>query len=204
MLFRSHTRQEPVVKRLAYAVFYRILAAISRPSLPIDAGDFSALSRRAVDLINRMPERTRFLRGLRGWIGLKQTAFFYDRDKRFRGRPKYTFPKLLLLAVNGVVTFSHMPLRIASFMGWLCAGLSMLGIGVFLYFRLFTAVFIPGWTSTVIIVLFLGSVQLIAVGILGEYVARIYEEVKQRPLYIVDELIGLPGQPGLPPSLPPS
>ena len=187
------TRREHLFKQIAYGMFYRFLAAISKPSLPLDAGDFSILSRRAVDQINRMPERTRFLRGLRSWIGLKQTALFYDRDKRLSGKPRYTFPKLVLLALNGVVTFSHLPLRLASFMGFVCASLSVLGIIVFVSLRVFTTLFIPGWTSIIITTLFIGSIQLIAIGILGEYIARIYEEVKQRPLFVVDEFVGLSG-----------
>ena len=197
-------RQEHLLKQLAYATFYRLLAAMTRPPLPLDAGDFSVLSRRTVDLINRMPERTRFLRGLRSWTGFQQTSVAFDRDKRYAGRPKYTLPKLALLALNGVVAFSHAPLRMASLLGFLCATVSFIGILVFLYFRLFTPIFIPGYTSIIIAILFIGSTQLIAIGILGEYVARIYEEVKQRPLYVLDELIGLPPKPGPSSELPPA
>jgi polyisoprenyl-phosphate glycosyltransferase len=186
------TRKESAPKQAAYLLFYRLLAAMTKPSLPVDAGDFSILSKRAAGLLNGMPERTRFLRGLRGWIGLRQAALPYDRDRRHDGRSKYTLSQLMLLAANGVVAFSHAPLRLASLLGFVSAILCLAGILVFLYFRLFTSIFIPGWTSLAIIILFLGSAQLITIGILGEYVARIYEEVKRRPLYVVEELVGVP------------
>lgn len=185
------TRKENIFKRFAYKLAYRIMASLTKPSLPLDAGDFSILSRRVVNHLNSMPERTRFLRGLRSWIGLKQTGLQYDRDKRYSGRPKYTFFKLVLLAMNGVVTFSHLPLRLASFIGFVCAGLSSIGICVFFYYRVFTTISIPGYTSIIISLLFLGSIQLITIGILGEYVARIYEEVKHRPHFIISELLGI-------------
>ncbi len=185
-------RKENLLKRTAYALFYRVLSRVSRPRIPVDSGDFSLVNRRVVDLINRMPERVRFLRGLRSWVGLKQTSLEYDRDPRFAGRPRYTLWKLILLALDEVVAFSYTPLRLASLLGFCSPGLAILGILVFACFRLFTHIFIPGYTSIVIAILFMGSVQLLTVGILGEYVARIYEEVKQRPPYIIDELVGFP------------
>ena len=191
------SRREFWLKQLAYAAFYRLAAAVSRPRLPLDAGDFSIVSRRAADLIVALPERTRFLRGLRTWIGLRQTSYSYDRDKRTAGRSKYSFPALVLLAVNGIITFSHLPLRLASVVGVLCACASVVGAGVAVYLRIFTDAFIPGWTSLVIIVFFLGGMQLLALGVLGEYIARIYDEVKHRPLYIVDERLG-GAAPGVP------
>jgi dolichol-phosphate mannosyltransferase len=183
-------RKENVLKRLAYWLFYRVLALLSRPPIPVDSGDFSIISRRTVEVLNGMPERARFVRGLRSWTGLRQTAFEYERDPRFAGRSKYTLWRLILLALDGVISFSHAPLRLASVLGAGMAGLSVLGIFAFAGLRLFTTVYIPGWTSIVIAILALGSVQLLTVGILGEYVGRIYEEVKQRPLYVVDEAIG--------------
>ncbi len=184
-------RKEHYVKRVCYWAFYRLLALVARPPIPMDAGDFSVLSRRAATLLNRMPERTRFVRGLRSWIGLKQTAFEYERDRRVLGSPKYTPWRLLLLALDGMAAFSYAPLRVASLVGILLAGLSVLGIVTFCYLRIFTSIFIPGYTSMIIAILALGAMQLLTIGILGEYVGRIYEEVKQRPLYIVDELLGL-------------
>jgi dolichol-phosphate mannosyltransferase len=186
-----HRRKENVLKRACYWLFYRLLAVLTKPSTPVDAGDFSVLSRRAVDLLNRMPERTRFLRGMRSWIGLKQTAFEYERQARAGGTAKYTPWKLVVLALDGVASFSHAPLRLASLLGLILAGLAVAGIFVFLYFRLFTAIFIPGYTSMIIAILGLGGMQLLTIGILGEYIGRVYEEVKQRPLFVVDELYGL-------------
>ena len=192
-------RKEPWHKRIAYATFYRILGAVTHPSIPLDAGDFSLLSRRAVNLINDMPERSRFIRGLRSWIGVRHTHVEFERDRRAEGQPKYTLWKLVLLALDGLVAFSHVPLRLASTVGFLCAGLGAAGILTFLYFRLFTTTFIPGYTSIILAVLFMGSIQLITIGILGEYIARIYDEVKQRPLYIIDEIVGFPTTPRVTP-----
>lgn len=191
---RRH-RQEPLLKRQAYWLFYRLLARMAEPAMPVDAGDFSLLSRRAVTVLNSLPERNRFLRGLRSWTGLKQTAVAYDRPARQEGRSSYTLWKLIRLALDGMVGFSHAPLRLASLAGFLSAGLAVLGILVFAYFRIFTTTFIPGYTSMIIAILFIGGIQLFAIGILGEYVARIYDEVKQRPLYVIDELIGFPDPP---------
>ncbi len=185
-------RKESRIKRLSYNLFYQILHKISLPHIPVDAGDFCLINRRVVALINRMPERTRFVRGLRSWVGLKQTKLEYERDTRFAGCSKYSWWKLVLLALDGMVAFSYAPLRIASFLGLCCSGLAAVGILIFVYLRLFTPIFIPGWTSIIIAVFFMGSVQLITAGILGEYVARIYEEVKHRPLYIIDEMVGFP------------
>jgi len=183
-------RKEPVFKRAAYRAFYSVQARLANIPMPMDSGDFALLDQRVVDLLNRLPERNRFLRGLRAWVGLRQTGVEYERAGRFAGRPKYTLTRLARLALDGLFSFSGFPLRLVSVVGVVTSVLSAIGIAVVLYFRIFTDRAIPGWAATVIPVLLLGSVQLLALGILGEYVIRIFEEVKRRPVYLVDRKIG--------------
>lgn len=185
-------RKEGFFKKAAYSIFYRLLKKMANIEIPLDSGDFCVMSRRALDTVRSMPERNRFLRGLRGWIGLAQTGLEYDRDQRYAGEVKYTFTKLLKLALDGFISFSYVPLRVAAFMGLIVSGFSFLGILAIFYLRFFTSttVDVPGWASVVVTILFLGGVQLVALGIMGEYIGRIYDEVKKRPLYIVGEAIG--------------
>jgi polyisoprenyl-phosphate glycosyltransferase len=179
-------RKEGFIKRACYAVFYRLLRRLSMVSIPLDAGDFALMDRRAVDCLNALPERSRFIRGLRTWIGFRQSGIEYEREKRFAGTPKYTWPKLIKLAVNGLLSFSAIPLRIATAVGFVISFCSLLAIFVVLYLKLLTDQALPGWTATVIPILLLGGIQLLSVGILGEYIAQIFEEVKQRPVYLVN------------------
>ncbi|MBI5642860.1 MAG: glycosyltransferase family 2 protein [Deltaproteobacteria bacterium] len=189
-------RKEGVFKKAAYGSFYRLLKKMANIDIPLDSGDFCVLSRRALDILKSMPERNRFLRGLRGWIGLKQTGLEYDRDKRYAGEVKYTFSKLVKLAFDGFVSFSYVPLRLASFMGLLVSLMSFLGILIIFYLSFFTSrtVSVPGWASVIVTILFLGGVQLVSIGIIGEYIGRVYDEVKQRPLYVVQDAIGFDKQ----------
>jgi len=182
-------RKEGFVKRACYAIFYRLLRRLSMVSIPIDAGDFALMDRRAVDCLKALPERSRFIRGLRTWIGFQQIGVEYEREKRFAGSSKYTWPKLVTLAINGLLSFSALPLRIATAIGFLISFGSLLGIIVALYLKLFTDLAIPGWTATVIPILVLGGIQLLSIGILGEYIAQIFDEVKQRPLYVVNGIL---------------
>lgn len=185
------TRRENVIKRSAYRLFYRLLRKLSSVDIPLDSGDFSVIDRRVVDLLNRMPERNRFVRGIRAWTGFKQTGFEYDRDPRFAGESKYPFSKLVRLAYDGLISHSFVPLRLATQLGFVISLVAFLLIVCFLGLRLFgNQELLLGWTSTVVIILFLGGVQLMSLGILGEYVGRIFDEVKQRPLYIVRESLG--------------
>lgn len=184
------SRQEGISKRVMYKLFYRILHYVSNINIPIDSGDFALMDRKIIDLFKAMPERSRFIRGLRAWVGFKQTPLEYERDKRFAGDVKYTWYKLTKLAIDGMLSFSTLPLKIVSFIGFLVSVLSFLGIATVLYLRLFTDRAIPGWTATVIPVLFLSGIQLLSVGILGEYIARIFDEVKQRPHYIIKDKKG--------------
>jgi dolichol-phosphate mannosyltransferase len=185
-------RKEGVLKKAAYTIFYRLLQRIANINIPLDSGDFCVISRRALNTLKSIPERNRFLRGLRGWIGFKQIGMEYDRDKRFAGEAKYTFSKLLKLAFDGFVSFSYMPLRLASILGLIVSALSFIGILIIFYLSFLTSktLSVPGWASVAVIILFLGGVQLVTIGIIGEYIGRVYDEVKQRPLYVVQDVIG--------------
>ena len=186
-------RKEGFIKRACYAVFYRLLRRVSMLSIPRDAGDFALLDRRVVDCLKAIPERSRFIRGLRTWVGFRQIGVEYERAKRFAGTPKYTWSKLVKLGVNGLLSFSAIPLRIATAVGFVISFCSLFGIIVALYFKLFTGKAIPGWTGTVIPILLLGGFQLLSIGILGEYIAQIFDEVKQRPVYLVDGILDSEG-----------
>jgi dolichol-phosphate mannosyltransferase len=186
------TRKENIFKRAAYRLFYRLLRSMSYVDMPLDAGDFAIMDRRVVDELNRMPERNRFVRGIRAWVGFKQTGLEYDREPRFAGESKYPLSKLFRLAYDGVISYSFVPLRMVTQLGFLISLFAFLLILYFLALRvLFGRELLMGWTSTIVVILFLGGVQLISLGILGEYVGRIFDEVKRRPLYIVRESIGL-------------
>jgi dolichol-phosphate mannosyltransferase len=185
------TRKEHFLKQWCYKSFYRLLNWLSETPLPIDSGDFALMDRKITDLLNSLPERTRFLRGLRAWVGYKQIGVPIDRDARFSGTPKYSLRQLFTLASSGIISFSLMPLRIASALGLLVSCLSFISIALVLYFRLFTHLSIPGFASTASMLLFLSGVQLLTIGVLGEYVGKIYEEVKNRPIFLIAEKLGL-------------
>lgn len=182
-------RKEGVAKRLAYSVFYRLLRRLSDVHMPLDSGDFGAMRRRVVDHLNALPESDRFIRGLRAWLGFRQTGLPYERDRRYAGTPKYTFLKLLKLSVDGLIAFSYAPLRALVAVGLVISGLSFLGILVVLYRYAFTA-YVPGYTSLAVLILFIGGIQLLTLGMIGEYIGRIANQVKARPLYVVDERTG--------------
>jgi dolichol-phosphate mannosyltransferase len=186
---RQH-RPEGWLKQTAYYLFYRVLHATAQIDIPMDAGDFCVMRRHVVDAINRLPERNRFLRGLRSWFGFRQVGVPYARQPRAMGRPKYTWGKLFRLSLDGLISFSDTPLRMASYLGLLVSAGSFLGIALVLYLRLFTDRSLPGFASLAILILFTGGIQLLTVGVLGEYLGRIFDEVKQRPLYVTSELLG--------------
>jgi polyisoprenyl-phosphate glycosyltransferase len=188
---RLQRHQEPWFKRLCAYCFYRVLRQLADVAIPTDSGDFCALDRQVVDVLNQMPERVRYLRGLRSWVGFRQCAVTFERDPRFAGDVKYTFRKSLKLAVNGLVSFSQVPLRLSTYVGLMAAVAAIVMVLLILYWRLF----IPnspltGFTLILVAIFFLGAVQLVSIGILGEYVGRIYEEVKGRPLYTISEIAG--------------
>ncbi len=184
-------RKESLPKRAAYAAFYRILWKVSYLNIPLDSGDFCLMDKKVVDVLKALPERTRFVRGLRTWAGYRQTGLEYERDRRYAGTPKYTFAKLLKLAYDGIVAFSDVPLRLAIYLGLGSAAAAFLGVLFVVYEKVNNNVPVVGWTSTIVILLFLGGLILTTLGIIGEYISRIYEEVKHRPLYVVRERIGL-------------
>ncbi len=185
-------RKEAWWKNVSYKMFYRFIGAISSGvNLPLDAGDFSLVTRRVVDALNAMPENNRYIRGLRSWVGFRQTGVAYSRDARFAGESKYTLWKMIKLAYDGIFSFSYFPITTVGVLGFLSALGAFVSILVVLYLRLFTEKSIPGFASTAIITLFFGGIQLLAISILGEYIHRIYDETKHRPLYVVKEKIGL-------------
>jgi dolichol-phosphate mannosyltransferase len=179
--------------------FYRLLNLLSDVPIPLDAGDFRLMSRRVVDALRSMPERDRFVRGMVSWVGFRQFALPYTRAERFAGRSKYPLRKMLRFATDGILSFSSKPLQMAVTMGMICAGFSLVGILYALFLRIFTDVWVEGWTALMIAVLFMGGIQLISIGLLGEYVGRIYNEVKKRPLYILQDRAGFGGNVDDPP-----
>ena len=187
---RAEREGETWFKRTTASLFYRIIYRITDVRIPLDTGDFRLLDRAVVDTLNRMRERHRFLRGMAAWVGFRQIGVPYHRAARFAGQTKYPFKKMLRLALNAITGFSYFPLQIATYLGFLCAGLSALAIPVIVALRLAGSQAFFGQATTLIAVLFLGGVQLISLGILGEYIGRIYDEAKGRPLYIAREGAG--------------
>ncbi|HEY3132057.1 MAG TPA: glycosyltransferase family 2 protein [Acidobacteriota bacterium] len=184
-------RKEGFLKRAAYAIFYRTMKIMAEIDLPLDAGDFCLLDRTVVESLNSLRERNRFLRGLRSWVGFKQIGVEYQRDARHAGAPKYTLRKLIHLALSGYIGFSAMPLRAAAWLGFASA---VLGFVVGLWGVATKLLGIPsprGWASILAVVLFVGGVQLLMLGVIGEYLSRVYDEVRRRPLYIVRSRAGL-------------
>ncbi|OLT61086.1 glycosyltransferase family 2 protein [Moorena bouillonii] len=194
---RTQRRRESWLKRFPAYLFYRLLRRLANVEIPLDTGDFCLMDRRVVDVLNAMPERNRYVRGLRSWVGLRQTSVSYVRDPRFAGEIKYTIRKSLALAVDALVSFSKVPLRIATYLGLLATAIALLMAGLVLYWRIFEPNSpVTGFATIMIAIFFLGAVQLVSIGILGEYVGRIYEEVKGRPLYVLSEVRGF-GSEGL-------
>ena len=189
---RTERPGESAFKLATARAFYRILNRLSDVPIPLDTGDFRLVSKVVADQLRAMPERDRFVRGMVSWVGFKQTPMPYARAERFAGSTKYPLKKMLRFATDGILSFSTKPLQISIGLGMFCAILAIIGILYSLYLRMFTSHWVEGWTALMITILFLGGVQLISIGILGEYVGRIYNESKQRPLYIVEEYLGFP------------
>ncbi len=178
-------RKENPVKRLGYFAFYRLLRSISDLDIPLDSGDFCVMDRKVVDVLCHLPERQRFIRGLRTFVGFRQVGLEYERAARAAGRPKYTFRALVRLAVDGLVSFSGYPLHLVTYIGFATAALAVL-ISLWVVYATFYDVQTPrGWASLTIVVLFMSAIQLLSLGIIGEYVRRIFLESKGRPTYIV-------------------
>jgi dolichol-phosphate mannosyltransferase len=187
---RSERRGESWFKETTAKLFYRITYKITDIDIPLDTGDFRLMDRKAVDALKRMRETHRFMRGMSVWVGFKQTGVSYVRAERFAGETKYPLKKMLKFAMDGITSFSYFPLQLATIVGFVSAGIAVLGIVVTILLRLFGNQAFFGQATTLVSVLFLGGVQLIFLGIIGEYLGRIYDEVKDRPLYIVREAVG--------------
>lgn len=192
---RTERPGESAFKLATARAFYRYLNKLSDVPIPLDTGDFRLMSRSVVDTLRAMPERSRFVRGMVSWVGFRQVALPYKRARRFAGESKYPLRKMIRFATDGILSFSTKPLQVSVALGMTAAAMALLGIAYALYLRLFTSIWIEGWTALMIAVLFLGGVQLISIGILGEYIGRIYNESKGRPLYVVQEYLGFQGQP---------
>jgi polyisoprenyl-phosphate glycosyltransferase len=193
VVYAQKVRREGVgpLKRAAYYVYYRFLRSLTDVEVPLDTGDFCLMDRRIVDLLNAMPERNRYVRGLRAWLGFRQTAVHFERPARFAGETKYPFRRMVALAVDGILSLSKAPLRLAMYFGFFASAISFALLVYFVLERLFgPGNLARGWASTIVVILFLGGVQLICLGVIGEFIGRIYDEVKQRPLYIVGRSTG--------------
>lgn len=183
-------RKENGLLRCAYAVFYRLLKVISHIDIPTDAGDFCLMDRRVLNQINEMGERNRFIRGLRGWVGFKQVGLPYERPARAAGKTKYNYFRLFTLAMDGFTSFSTLPLRISTWVGLLCSSVGFCLMVWAVFSRLVLGNVVSGWASLAVMLLFFSGVQLIMLGVIGEYLSRMFEEVKQRPLFIVESKAG--------------
>jgi glycosyltransferase involved in cell wall biosynthesis len=184
---REQRQGDPWFKRLTAAAFYRLLHRLSDTDVPVDVGDFRLIDRRAADAFRSLPERNRYVRGMFAWIGFRQTGVKFVRDERFAGSPKYSYRKSLKLAVDGMISFSTAPLQFTLNLGFLIAIATFL-VGIFAIVTRLAGVYsLPGWASILVVVSFVGGVQLILIGMMGLYIGRIYNEVKLRPLYILNE-----------------
>ena len=185
---RTEREGESWFKLFTASIFYRLIYRITDVDIPLDAGDFRLLDRKVVNVLNQMRERHRFPRGMSAWVGFRQVGVPYRRAARLAGETKYPFRKMFRLALNAITGFSYFPLQVATYMGFISAGISILAIPIVIGLRLWgTQTPLVGQATTLIAVLFLGGVQLISLGILGEYIGRLYDEAKGRPLYIVRE-----------------
>lgn len=182
-------RKESFLKKLAYKVYYRLQKKISSFNIPIDSGDFSMLSRRVVDTMVEMPEQSRYLRGMRAWVGFKQIGFEYDRDERLAGESKYSWLKLFELAFNGIFNFSDFPVKIITRLGFVTVLFSLLYFIYNIYRKIYYNDVPQGFTATILAIILFSGVQMISLGLIGEYVLRIYNQVRNRPLFVIDKII---------------
>ncbi len=182
-------RKESFLKKLAYSTYYRLQKKISSFNIPIDSGDFSMLSRRVVDNMNNMPEQSRYLRGMRAWVGFKQIGYEYDRDERHAGVTKYSWKKLFELAFNGIFNFSDFPVKFITRTGFITVVFSLIYFGYNIFRKLIYDDVPQGFTATILAIILFSGVQLISLGLIGEYVLRIYNQVRNRPLFVIDKII---------------
>lgn len=184
---RIKRKGETFFKKITAKYFYILLNKLSDVFIPKDTGDFRLIDRKVIEVFNEMPEKEKFIRGIISWIGFNQIAFQYERDERYAGESKYPLKKMITFALNGILSFSSKPLKISYYLGLFASILSMVGIFYVLYLRIFTSIWLEGWTTTIIAILFLGGTQLISLGILGEYISRLFTQSKNRPTYIIKE-----------------
>jgi glycosyltransferase involved in cell wall biosynthesis len=184
---RRRREGESFLKLLTAKMFYRILTRITSVSIPVDTGDFRIMDKKVVDILKQMPEQNKFLRGQIAWIGFRQTYVEYDRSERAGGQTGYTYRKMMKFALDGITSFSDFPLKVATIAGFFVSGIAFILLMYALYARLISDDYVPGWASTIISVLFLGGIQLVSLGVIGEYLSRLGANVRQRPLYIVNE-----------------
>jgi dolichol-phosphate mannosyltransferase len=196
---RSARPGETRFKLWTAQLFYKLIGRMSPVAMPADAGDFRLLARPAADAMRRMPEQARFLRGMSSWIGFRQTGVAYERDARHAGETKYPTRKMVRFAIDAITSFSTTPLRIVGGVGFTLVGFFVVYLAYTIYRRFFTDATVPGWTTVIVLLLLIGGAQLIALGVIGQYIARIYDESKRRPLYVVSEVVGgdpaAPGEP---------
>jgi len=185
---KRKTREgENFLKKFTAKMFYRALKKITSINIPVDTGDFRLIDRKIVEVLKSMPEQQKFLRGQISWIGFRQTFVEYDRDSRHAGKTGYTYKKMIRFALDGITSFSNLPLKFATATGFLVSGIAFFMILYALYSRFISKEYVAGWTSLMLAVLFIGGVQLICIGIIGEYISRLSDNVRKRPLYIVGE-----------------
>ena len=184
---RNARAGESFLKKFTARMFYRTLQRITSVDIPVDTGDFRIMDRKIVDVLKQMPEQNKFLRGQISWVGFRQTFVAYDRDERFAGETGYTYKKMMRFALDGITSFSNYPLKMATAAGFIVSAISFCIILYALFQRFVTGDVVQGWTSNFIAVLFLGGIQLLSIGIIGEYISRIGSDVRKRPLYIVNE-----------------
>ena len=184
---RRSRKGESAAKKFTARLFYRVLASITHISIPVDTGDFRIISRKVVNALKQMPEQNKFIRGQISWIGYRQTYLEYDRAERAGGATGYTYRKMIRLALDGITGFSDAPLKAATIGGFIVSGVAFLVMVYTLYARFITKDYEPGWSSLMVSILFMGGIQLIAIGIIGEYIARLSANVRQRPLYIISD-----------------
>lgn len=187
---REGREGETLFKKITAYIFYRLLRSMTNVDLKNDTGDFKLLGRRAVNVFNQLNEKNRYVRGLIHWIGFKQCQITYQRKERFSGQTKYSYSKMLKFAFDGITSFSHLPLRLASYFGLFVSLICFLYLIYAILLKLITNAPIGGWTSLMAVILFIGGIQLVTIGIMGEYIGRVFDETKNRPLYIVDENLG--------------
>lgn len=184
---RRSRKGDGLFKKWTARLFYRLLAGMTAIEIPVDTGDFRIMDRKVVSALNQMPERHKFIRGMISWVGFRQTFIEYDRDERNAGATRFTLRRMIRLAIDGITGFSNIPLKLATFAGFLISGVSFVLILWALYARYISENYVQGWTSIMISILFIGGIQLICLGVIGEYLIRMDANIRQRPLYIISE-----------------